>query len=76
MTTEKLTANEIKALAAIIDTCDDIDGDLFTRIPDALDAMFEVFGDCAMADRYYTDLLKKGYIGSLQIQIGSDGTHI
>ena len=38
-----LNENEIKAINAILETCDDIDGEYFTRIDDAIMAIVKVF---------------------------------
>ena len=57
-----LNENEKKALDAIIATCDDLDGDLFTRRGDALRALVELFRDGFRAGGYYIDLMNKGYL--------------
>lgn len=59
---ESLNENERKALEAIVETCDDIDGDLFTRRNDAVLALVKLFKDGFRAGGYYIDLLNKGYI--------------
>lgn len=58
----KLNENETKALNAIIDTCDDLDGYLFTRLTDAIVALCALFGDGHVAGGYYASLLDKGYL--------------
>lgn len=64
-----LNENENKALEAIVSTCEDLDGDLFTRLDDAIDAVAEMISGNPesrearfSAGAYITDLLKKGYI--------------
>ena len=58
----KLNENEKRALEAIKDTCDDLDGYLFTRRNDAMLALVELFRDGLRAGGYYIDLLNKGFI--------------
>ena len=58
-----LNENERKALNAIIDTCDDLDGDLFTRMTDAMLAVMEAFDwNGHVAGGYMASLIKKGYL--------------
>lgn len=58
-----LNENELRVLNAIIDDCDDLDGDLFTRIPDAMMvAARECNGNYYKAGGYIADLIKKGYL--------------
>ena len=57
-----LNDNERKALDAIVGTCDDLDGDLFTRRNDALLALVKLFKDGFRAGGYYIDLMNKGYL--------------
>ena len=40
-----LNENEIKAMNAILETCDDIDGEYFTRLGDAVLALVKIFGN-------------------------------
>lgn len=58
----KLNENENKALSAICDDCDELDGYGFTRVGDALIALIGVFGDPKVAGGYITDLIKKNLI--------------
>ena len=59
----KLNANERRALNVIIDTCDDLDRDLFTRLIDAAQALMDAFdGNGQVAGGYIADLMKKGYL--------------
>lgn len=58
----KLNENEAKALDAIIATCDDLDGDLFTRMDAVAFALIELFKDGHVAGGYIIDLEKKGYL--------------
>lgn len=55
-----LNENEIKAINAILETCDDIDGEYFTRIDDAIMALVKVFGNGNIAGGYFTALENKG----------------
>lgn len=59
----KLNENEKKALDAIISTCDDLDGDLFTRLSDAITALMQEFNTNGhVAGGYIITLMNKGYI--------------
>lgn len=58
----KLNENETKALNAIVGTCDEIEGDLFTRLKDAVFALVDEFGDGYVAGGYLVDLMEKGYL--------------
>ena len=57
-----LNENETIALNAIIDTCDEIENDLFTRLSDAMLALVDAFKDGKTAGGYFTDLQAKGYL--------------
>lgn len=57
-----LNENEIKAMNAILETCDDIYGEYFTRQKDAIKALIKVFGDAKVAGGYFTDLSDKGFL--------------
>lgn len=60
---KNLNENERKALDAIIGTCDDLDGDLFTRLTDAVMAVMKAFDyNGQVAGGYIADLMKKGYL--------------
>ena len=61
--TMKLTADEKRALAAIIETCDNLDGDLFTRPADAVLAIIDTLGCSGQAaGGYITSLGNKGIL--------------
>lgn len=58
-----LNENEKKALAAIVATCDNLDGDLFTRWSDLMNAVIKAFDmNGQVAGGYVKDLLDKGII--------------
>lgn len=66
---KKLNENERTALDAIVETCDDLDGDLFTRLEDAMEAVTKALGgnwkrteDRFAAGWYIADLMKEGYL--------------
>lgn len=60
---KNLNENEAKALNAIIETCDDLDGDLYTRLSDAVLAVMKTFDyNGQVAGGYIADLMKKGYL--------------
>lgn len=59
---KSLNANETKALNAILEDCDDIEGEYFTRQKDAIKALTKVFGDAKVAGGYFTDLSDKGFL--------------
>ena len=61
--TVKLTADEKRALGAIIATCDNLDGDLFTRPADAVLAIIDTLGCSGQAaGGYITSLGNKGIL--------------
>lgn len=63
MKNENLNENEKKALDAILATCDDLDGDYFTRLIDAADAVLKAFDNNGhVAGGYISDLIRKGII--------------
>ena len=57
---QKLNENEIKAMNAILETCDYIDGEYFNRLGDAILALCEVFGNGTDAGAYLMALVNKG----------------
>ena len=57
-----LNENEIKAMNAILETCDDIDGEYFTRLGDAVLALVKTFGNGNVAGGYFTALENKGVL--------------
>lgn len=59
---KNLNENERRALDVIIETCDDLDGDLFTRLQDIVLALIKEFGDGHAVGGYITQLQKKGFI--------------
>lgn len=60
---ENLNESERKALDAIIATCDELDGDLFTRMSDAMLAVIKLFDwNGHVAGGYVADLMKKGFL--------------
>lgn len=60
---KNLNENERKALDAIIETCDDLDGDLFTRKEDAAMAVLKAFDyNGQVAGGYISQLIDKGYL--------------
>ena len=60
---KNLNENETKALNAILSTCDDLDGEMFTRLQDAVMAVMEVFDfNGQVAGGYISDLISKGYL--------------
>lgn len=62
-TTKSLNENERKALGAIIDTCDEIDGEGFTRQVPMMLAVMKVFDNNGQrAGGYIADLINKNLI--------------
>lgn len=59
---KRLNENERRALDVIVETCDDLDGDLFTRMSDVVLALVGVFHDGKVAGGYIADLIRKGYL--------------
>lgn len=67
----KLTADEKRALAAIIGTCDTLDGDLFTRPADAVLAIIDALGCSGQAaGGYITSLGNKGILDTEEDSYG------
>ena len=70
----ELNENEKRALNAIIETCDDLDGELFTRVTDAGTAVLEEFDyNGHVAGGYITDLINKGFIEIEEDDFYGDG---
>lgn len=60
---EKLNENERKALDIILDTCDDIGEDYFTRMEDIVMPLLKAFDwNGQVVGGYITDLMKKGFL--------------
>lgn len=60
---KNLNENEMRALFAVIDTCDELDGELFTRLPDVMAKLsLDVFDDPNACGGYVTQLQRKGYL--------------
>ena len=57
-----LNENEKRAMRAICDDCDDIDGYGFTRMGDMAYALLSEFGNSHVAGGYMSDLDEKGLI--------------
>ena len=64
-----LNENETKAIKAICDDCDDIDGYGFTRVTNMVLALMRVFNNGQVVGGYISDLMDKGLI---EVEVGED----
>lgn len=57
-----LNENEVKALVAICNDCDEIEGEGFTRIGHMINALMGAFGNYQKVGGYIADLMEKDCI--------------